>query len=424
MNPTSPDGLNLKPSPALPARISRRAMIAVAGLAVLFIFILIYGAEKRRRENIQAEVERQAARTVEPASADEVLRGATTARPVPVPAPEPGLTLPAAVPPEQIMQIPQYIPPQMPTMPEKREPTAAELAAERMRLAMLSPMRMKSEDGTKQQTPVMPTAAAPAVEPSHGVRDPELPTDEYTLANFAARKEAWLAAARGRAAGNYLQHTRAPQVGICEIKAGWEIPAVLEQEINSDLPGDIKALVNQNVYDTATGRYLLIPQGSRLVGRYNSEVAYGQEAAQVVWDRIIFPDGSSVNLAGMIGLDSQGKAGFRHKVDRHYKRTFGMAFLTSAFVAAYELTQRRSYGAGGYYTPGAGDRAAGAFGGEMSNTAATVTRRNMLVQPTIKIPAGYKFTVRVQRDMLFAEPYAPHVQEPELDRPPVLKTSR
>ena len=78
-----------------------------------------------------------------------------------------------------------------------------------------------------------------------------------------------------------------------EIKAGWEIPVVLDQSLNSDLPGELKALVTSNVYDTATGLYLLIPQGSRLIGKYDSRVAYGQDGVQVAWGRIIYPDASS-----------------------------------------------------------------------------------------------------------------------------------
>jgi type IV secretion system protein VirB10 len=102
-----------------------------------------------------------------------------------------------------------------------------------------------------------------------------------------------------------------------EIKSGWEIPAVLEQGLNSDLPGELKALVTVNVYDTATGQFLLIPQGSRLVGKYDSRVSYGQSGVQVVWNRIIFPNASSVDLNGMEGLDAQGNAGLRDKVDRN-----------------------------------------------------------------------------------------------------------
>ena len=105
--------------------------------------------------------------------------------------------------------------------------------------------------------------------------------------------------------------------------------------MNSDLPGELKALVMSNVYDTATGRFLLIPQGSRLIGRYDSQIAYAQDRVQVIWDRIIYPDGSSVDISGMVGLDAHGNAGLRHKVNRHYKRLFGFAALTSILSAAF-----------------------------------------------------------------------------------------
>ena len=110
-----------------------------------------------------------------------------------------------------------------------------------------------------------------------------------------------------------------------------------------------------NVYDTATGRFLLIPQGSRLIGRYDSRVAYGQDGVQVVWDRIIYPDASSVDINGMVGLDSHGNAGLRDKVDRHYKRLFGFAALTSMFTAALDLSQRGTYGSGGLMYPSVSD---------------------------------------------------------------------
>ena len=151
------------------------------------------------------------------------------------------------------------------------------------------------------------------------------------------RKEQFLQSASAKKTEDYLKSIRTAPLSEYEIKAGWEIPAVLEQSLNSDLPGEIKALVMSNVYDTATGRYLLIPQGSRLIGQYDARVAYGQDGVQVVWNRIIFPDASSIDLSGMVGLDSHGNSGLRDKVDRHYKRLFGFAALTSAFTAAFQI---------------------------------------------------------------------------------------
>ena len=225
------------------------------------------------------------------------------------------------------------------------------------------------------------------------------------------RKEAFLASARTRQQNDYLTAARTAPLSLYEIKAGWEIPAALEQSLNSDLPGELKALVMASVYDTATGRYLLIPQGSRLVGKYDSRVAYGQDGVQVAWNRIIFPDASSIDLNGMVGLDSHGNAGLRDKVDRHYARMLGFSALTSLFTAAFEISQRRNQSVLAYPSPG--EAASSAVGRELSQTGSQITRRNLNVQPTIKVPVGYKFTVRVNRDILFEAPYEPMQADPQ-----------
>jgi type IV secretory pathway VirB10-like protein len=120
---------------------------------------------------------------------------------------------------------------------------------------------------------------------------------DYEMQNMQSRKEQFLQSASATRSDDYLKSTRSAPLSEYEIKAGWEIPAILEQSLNSDLPGEIKALVMSNVYDTATGRYLLIPQGSRLIGQYDARVAHGQDGVQVVWNRIIFPDASSISQA-------------------------------------------------------------------------------------------------------------------------------
>lgn len=186
---------------------------------------------------------------------------------------------------------------------------------------------------------------------------------------------------------------------------------MLEQGLNSDLPGELKALVTVNVYDTATGRFLLIPQGSRLVGKYDSRVSYGQSGVQVVWNRIIFPDASSVDLNGMEGLDAQGNAGLRDKVDRHYKRLFGSAALSSLFSAAFDISQRQNQSVLNYPSPT--QTAEASVSRNISDTGAAITRRNLNVQPTIKVPVGYRFTVRVNRDILFDAPYEPIQADPQ-----------
>jgi type IV secretion system protein VirB10 len=226
---------------------------------------------------------------------------------------------------------------------------------------------------------------------------------EYRAQNGQDEKTAFIAQARSRVSETYLKSVRTPPLTRFEIKAGWDIPCTLEQAIDSDQPGETKALVRENVRDTATGKYVLLPQGSRLVGSYNSVVTYGQDGIQAVWDRVIFPDGSSLNLGGMIGQDAKGQSGLRYAVNHHYGRLVGFAVLTSLFSAGFQLSQNRP---GSILTqPNAGQVVAGAVGQEISQLGVEITRRNLNVQPTIKVPAGYRFNVRVNHDIVFDAPY-------------------
>ncbi len=203
----------------------------------------------------------------------------------------------------------------------------------------------------------------------------------------------------------YLGGTRKPALGKYEIKAGWLIPAVLEQQLNSDLPGLIRALVRENVYDSATGGYILVPAGSTLVGIYNSHVGYGQNALQAVWRRIIFPDGSSLSLGGFEGDDNIGAAGFRDQVDNHWGRILSGALLTSLFSAGIELSQGTNSSV--LQSPSVGQQVGQAVGQQVGQLGVEVTRRNLNIQPTIVVRPGYRFFVRVEKDLLFNGPYSP-----------------
>lgn len=234
----------------------------------------------------------------------------------------------------------------------------------------------------------------------------EHPTeDDGDSARVQEDRERFVERARKDSVNDVFPATRRAPLSPYEIKAGWDIPAVLEHGLNSDLPGEVRALVRENVYDTATGKYLLIPQGSRLVGVYDSRIAYGQDGLMVVWNRIIFPDGSSIRLDGMASQDASGQSGLRHKVDNHYRRLLGFAALTSVFSAAFQLSQSPRGGILAY--PSAGEMAGTAVGRELSQFGTQVTRRNLNVQPTIRIPVGYRFNVRVNQDLVFRLPLKP-----------------
>ena len=236
--------------------------------------------------------------------------------------------------------------------------------------------------------------------------DYERQNDQEQKAGFGSRN--------GKEESEYLGRGRKPALGKYEIKAGWLIPAVLEQQLNSDLPGLIRALVRENVYDTATGRYILLPAGSTLVGIYNSHVGYGQSALQAVWRRVIFPDGSSLSLGGFEGDDSTGAAGFRDQVDNHWGRILSGALLTSLFAAGIELSQGTNSSV--LQTQSAGQQIGQAVGQQVGQLGTEVTRRNLNVQPTLVVRPGYRFFVRVEKDILFNGPYSPMAAEGDTGR--------
>lgn len=188
-----------------------------------------------------------------------------------------------------------------------------------------------------------------------------------------------------------------------ELRAGFVVPATLISGINSELPGQIMAQVAQHVYDTPTGKHLLIPQGSRLIGSYSNEVAYGQKRVLVAWQRIIFPDGKAMDIGAMPGGDSAGYAGFTDRVNNHYLRVFGSAFLMSGIVAAVSLSQDNESSTSNQQR--ASDALSEALGQVLGNTIAQLVSQNLNIAPTLKIRPGYRFNVIVTKDMTFSKPY-------------------
>jgi type IV secretion system protein VirB10 len=188
-----------------------------------------------------------------------------------------------------------------------------------------------------------------------------------------------------------------------ELRAGFVVPATLISGINSELPGQIVAQVSQNVFDTATGKWRLIPQGSRLVGSYSSSVAYGQGRVLVAWQRIIFPDGKAMDIGAMPGADSAGYAGLNDQVNNHYVRLFASAFLMSGVTAGVSLSQPQQ--TTGTTTPTAGSAMSEALGQQLGQVTAQLIAKNMNIAPTLEIRPGYRFNVIVTKDMTFTKPY-------------------
>jgi type IV secretion system protein VirB10 len=195
----------------------------------------------------------------------------------------------------------------------------------------------------------------------------------------------------------YLKHTREQALSEYEIKAGFLIPGIMISSINCALPGMIIGQVRQNVYDSATGRHLLIPAGARLVGDCDTGISVGQESVLAAWNRIIFPDGSSLFLDTMPGADQLGVAGFKDQVNNHYLRTFGQAFMLSIFSAGMQLSQPRGAVAGTYNAQQIG---AAALGQQMAQLGMQIARRNLNMQPTLEIRPGYTFNIMVNKDII------------------------
>ncbi|MCI9868618.1 IncP-type conjugal transfer protein TrbI [Rhizobium skierniewicense] len=197
----------------------------------------------------------------------------------------------------------------------------------------------------------------------------------------------------------YLPNRVVPQQSPFELKRGSVIPATLITGINSDLPGRINAQVSQNVYDSATGHRMLIPQGTRLFGRYDSKVSFGQKRVLVVWTDIIFPNGSTLQIGGMSGTDAQGHSGFNDKVNNHYLKTFGSAVLIALIGTGIDMAVPESSTLATQDT--ASDATRRNFAETFGRVADRTIQRNMDVQPTLEIRPGYKFNVLVNQDIVF-----------------------
>jgi len=197
---------------------------------------------------------------------------------------------------------------------------------------------------------------------------------------------------------DYIKSKKSQPISPYEIKAGTIIPGVLITSINSQLPGQVLGQVSENVYDTATGKYLLIPQGTKIVGIYNADVAYGQNRVMIAWNRLIFPDGQTLNIGAMNGVDQAGHSGFEDQVDNHYFRIFGSAFLMTLLNGDMSINK-----GGIVMRRESSDRKETA----MEKAASRMVEKNMNIAPTIKIRSGYKFNIFVTKDMILeALPYS------------------
>lgn len=220
--------------------------------------------------------------------------------------------------------------------------------------------------------------------------------DEAAIQNGQDRKLAFVNAPvdRRTTTPDRLARPASPYV----VQAGTVIPAALITGMQSDLPGQITAQVTENVYDTPTGLSLLIPQGARLLGVYDSQVSFGQSRVLLVWTRLIFPNGYSIVLERQPGADATGRAGLEDGVDYHWGALFKAALLSTILAVGSELgADQNESDIARALRRGAGDT--------VSQAGQQIVRRNLNVQPTLTIRPGFPVRVLVNRDLVLA-PYA------------------
>jgi len=187
------------------------------------------------------------------------------------------------------------------------------------------------------------------------------------------------------------------QLSEFELKAGDFIPATLQTGINSDLPSKvIVAVVSENVRDTISGKHILIPQGTRVIGTYDSSVTFGQERLLVIWQRLIFPDGKSIGLDNMQGVDLSGKAGITGEIDNHFGTLLKGVVLSSIMGSAAAIVTDRKNDWRGAAAEGAGE--------QIVTIGERFVDRALSRQPTINIEPGARLNIMVHSDLIL-EPY-------------------
>ena len=182
------------------------------------------------------------------------------------------------------------------------------------------------------------------------------------------------------------------------VQAGSIIPAALITGLRSDLPGQVTAQVTEDVYDSPTGKILLIPQGARLIGQYDAQVSFGQTRALLVWNRLIMPNGRSIVLERQPGADAEGYAGLEDEVDNHWGMLFKAAILSTVLSVGSEA------GISGNNNGSLAEAIQQGMSQSINQTGQQVVGRSLNIQPTITIRPGFPVRVMVTHDLVL-EPY-------------------
>lgn len=397
-----PDTLALRASPRPVTRLNRRMLAVLAGtLGTIILGATLWSLQSHKRERNPATELYNVDRVSRADSLDQLPKDYSKVVPMAKPVvpmlgePLPGDLGPAIVHAQNHGNTGAY-PPAQPS--RIAQPGDAEDAAR-------SSVFFRSSGATK----AAPATTAAAIQPEQASGNQAFnpmattstqPTDPTAIQNRQDQKQAFVANGGDTATRNpaSLQLPASPY----QVMAGTIIPAALVTGINSDLPGQVIANVTEAVYDTATGRFLLIPQGSRLIGHYDSQVSFGQRRVLLLWTRLILPDTSSISLDRLPGIDPSGYAGLEDGVDWHWDRILAGAALSTLLGVGAELAAPNNSGSTGSVTVAVRQSAQDT----VNQVGQEITKRNVSIQPTLTIRPGFPMRVMVNKDLIL-RPYQP-----------------
>ena len=395
----APEAVALRAQPRAVTRLNRRTLaMLTGGLSVAVLGATIWSLQPHRRAGEQTELY-----NVDRVSKSEGLDGLPSDYSKLPKVPELGPPLPGDLGPAIVKSqqpvTPTYAPPGHD--PEDARRKEAEAAAASSVFFRSGTPGKTAAPATAQVAAAGQASALAGFDPlAAGPASPAAqPADPTATQNRQDQKEAFLkgGSTETRNSGNLKMPSSSYQV-----MAGTVIAGALVTGIKSDLPGDVIATVTEPVYDTATGKFLLIPQGSRILGRYNSQVSYGQSRVQMVWHRIILPDTSSLTLDNLVGTDPAGYAGVEDEVDRHWGRILAGAALTTLLGVGAELAAPENRQDGNRIIIAGRDSAQDSI----NQVGQEMTRRNMNVQPTLTARPGLSVRIVANRDLRL-RPYQP-----------------
>ncbi|MEL1262842.1 TrbI/VirB10 family protein [Pseudoxanthomonas putridarboris] len=383
----SPEKLALRARPAPVTRLNRRTLaVLVGGLALGVLLVTLWAFRKPEKRDAAA----QEAHNVERVSPAEGLQTLPSDyRQVPI--------APALASEDQAPGFGEGVddtPPEDEAARAEEQRLQEEATAAAKAPVFFQAGRTASPAAAPATTTEMPVTAIAATPEIPSLPAPAPAADEYMAQNRQAGKQAFVdAEPDSRIYGSAeVQTPRSPY----QLMAGTVIPAALLTAVNSDLPGQVIATVTEHVYDSLTGRHLLVPQGSRLIGQYDSQVAYGQRRVLLVWTRLIRPDGSSLVLDRLPATDVAGQSGVEDRVDWHWRRIFAGAALSTLIGIGAELAAPDRVDADGRIVIATRE----SVQETVNQVGQQVTRRNLDLQPTLTVRAGFPVRVVVNRDLV------------------------